>query len=155
MPISAPTFIEYARLMSTTPIPHSGVNVDNVIEDDWTKIVITAPIIRKSHGVSDSKGWHRSLLMLRWMSAVTLFPSSAFRVFTIKPSWEYYFQISSKLLILTETNKKNKARPTTIPPTVSSSKHDFMNICFSSSTQFSPKRVWKVSFGVSSFQLQS
>ena len=34
VPMSAPTFIEYARLMSTTPIPHNGVNVDKVIDDD-------------------------------------------------------------------------------------------------------------------------
>ena len=34
VPMSAPTFIEYARSISTTPIPHKGVNVDSVIEDD-------------------------------------------------------------------------------------------------------------------------
>ena len=44
VPISAPTFIEYARSISTTPIPHRGVNVDRVIDDDCTKIVTPVPL---------------------------------------------------------------------------------------------------------------
>ena len=54
---------------------------------------------------------------------------------------------------LTDRKRKNRAKPTTIPPTASSSRQAFINIWVSVLVQSLPNNILNESVGLSSFQL--
>ena len=90
------------------------------------------------------------------INLTTLFPSSSFKIFTIIASLNWYYctiRFEVMNFELTDRKRKNRAKPTTIPPTASSSRQAFINIWVSVLIQSLPNNILNESVGLSPFQL--